>query len=243
MDRPREDEGGTKCSLGTEPAPIAQIQRPPIRSNTVGSRWAAKVAERRAHMKRHWGSRWPEIPILHDPMEPMKHSWYRNPDGAASAASPKLMGGLGLDMKTCRLLNEEMTRIHANPSMRSRYKYEIPESDHYMSMWYYLLNKGHKVLLEHYWQFKEVCERRCYMYSLRDSRTAAADMEVWLNFYLAELHYVDDVMTCSGLGVEEVQTIVHKYLDTHNPRQMANLKYFMDTAQECADAKEGYARK
>ena len=50
-------------------------------------------------------------------------------------------------------------------------------------------------------------------------------------------------MTCSGLGVAEVQTIVHKYLDTHNPRQMANLKYFMDTAQECADAKEGYARK
>ena len=47
MDHPRGDGGGTKCSHEAEPAPTAQIQRPPIQSNTVGSRWAAEVAERR----------------------------------------------------------------------------------------------------------------------------------------------------------------------------------------------------
>ena len=57
MDRPREDEGGTKCSREAEPA--------------------AKVAEKRASMKRRVGSRWPKVPILDDPNEPVKHSWTR----------------------------------------------------------------------------------------------------------------------------------------------------------------------
>ena len=47
---------------------------------------------------------------------------------------------------------------------------------------------------------------------------------MWVNFYMAELHYVDDVLVCCGLGKPHLQTIIHRYLDTHNSRQDANMK-------------------